>query len=118
MDHRGLGHVGKQSPRAVLLSDKSREKASRPRRGRVGTAVECYRPRATEGLKMRWHHRLVVAVGEWFQPSARDRDLDEELQFHFDRQVQENLDAGMPADQARRAAALAIGNAEPIREAS
>jgi putative ABC transport system permease protein len=67
---------------------------------------------------MRWHHRLVVAVREWFQPSARDRDLDEELQFHFDRQVQENLDAGMPADQARRAAALAIGNAEPIREAS
>ena len=32
--------------------------------------------------------------------------------------MQANLDAGMPLEQARRAAALAIGNAEPIREAS
>ena len=61
---------------------------------------------------MRWHHRLVVAVREWFHPSALDRELNEELQFHFDRQVQANLDAGMPPEQARRAAALAIGNAE------
>ena len=67
---------------------------------------------------MRWHHRLVVALREWFDPSARDRELNEELQFHFDRQVRANLDAGMTPEQARRAAALAIGNAEPIREAS
>ena len=44
---------------------------------------------------MRWHHRIVVALGEWFRPSARDRELNEELQFHFERQVQANLDAGM-----------------------
>ncbi len=67
---------------------------------------------------MRWHHRLVVALREWFRPSARDRELNEELQFHFDRQLQANLEAGMPLEQARRQAALAIGNAEPIREAS
>jgi len=67
---------------------------------------------------MRWHHRLVVTLREWFQPSARDQELNEELRFHFDRQVQANVEAGMPLEQARRAAALAIGNAEPIREAS
>jgi len=67
---------------------------------------------------MRWHHRLYVTLRGWFGSSALDRELNEELQFHFDRQVQANLDAGMPVEQARRAAALAIGNAEPIREAS
>ena len=54
----------------------------------------------------------------WFGSSALDRQLDEELQFHFDRQVQANLEAGMLLEQARRSAALAIGTAEPIREAS
>ncbi len=67
---------------------------------------------------MRWHHRFVVAWREWFHPSARDRELNEELHFHFDRQVQANLHAGMPLEQARRAAALAIGNAEVVREDS
>lgn len=67
---------------------------------------------------MRWHHKLAVVVRGWFASSALDRQLDEELQFHFDRQLQVNLDAGMTPEQARRSAALAIGNVEPIREAS
>jgi putative ABC transport system permease protein len=67
---------------------------------------------------MRWHHRLLVTLREWLRPAAADRDLDEELQFHFDRQVQANLDVGMPPDQARRAARLAIGNPESFREIS
>jgi putative ABC transport system permease protein len=67
---------------------------------------------------MRWHHRLFVTLRGWFGSGALDRELNEELQFHFDRQVEANLEAGMTREQARRAAALAIGNAEPIREAA
>ena len=67
---------------------------------------------------MRWHHRLYVALRGWFGSTTLDRELDEELQFHFDRQVQANLDSGMTPSQARRAAAIAIGNPDPIREAS
>lgn len=66
---------------------------------------------------MRWHHRLYVALRGLFNPSSIDRDLDEELQFHFDKQVETNLAAGMTREQARRAAAIAIGNPETIREA-
>ena len=67
---------------------------------------------------MRWHHRLYVTLRGWFGSSALDRELDEELRFHFDRQVQANLDTGMTREAARRAAAIVMGNPETIREAS
>lgn len=67
---------------------------------------------------MRWHHRLYVTLRGWFGSATLDRELDEELQFHFDRQVQANLNAGMTMEQARRSAALLIGNPESVREAS
>jgi predicted permease len=67
---------------------------------------------------MRWHHRVVVTLRGWFWSSALDRELDEELQFHFDRQVQANLEAGMTPAQARRSAAITIGNPVAVREAS
>jgi len=67
---------------------------------------------------MRWHHRLYVALRGLFGSSTLDRELNEELQFHFDRQVQANIESGMTSAQARRAAAIAVGNADPIREAS
>ncbi len=67
---------------------------------------------------MRWHHRLSVALRGWFRSSAVDRELDEELQFHFDRQVDDYIAGGMSLEQARRAAAIAIGNRDSIREIS
>ena len=67
---------------------------------------------------MRWHHRLAALWRDWLRSSSRDRDLDEELQFHLDRQVQANVEAGMPVAEARRAAAIAVGNIGVIRESS
>jgi putative ABC transport system permease protein len=67
---------------------------------------------------MRWHHRLYVALRGLFGSSSLDRELIDELQFHFDRQVQANVDRGMTPAEAKRAAAITIGNLEPIREAS
>lgn len=67
---------------------------------------------------MRWHHRLYVTLRGWFGSAALDAELDEELRFHFDRQLQANLDAGMTPAQARRSAGLTVGNPDPIREAS
>jgi putative ABC transport system permease protein len=67
---------------------------------------------------MRWHHRLYVVLRGLFGSSTLDRELNEELQFHFDRQVEANIDSGMTPAQARRAASIAIGNPDPIREAS
>jgi putative ABC transport system permease protein len=43
-------------------------------------------------------------------------EVDEELQFHIDRQVQANVAAGMPVEEARRQAAIAFGGRERTRE--
>jgi putative ABC transport system permease protein len=67
---------------------------------------------------MRWPYRLGVALRGWFRPSSIDRDLNEELRFHFDRQVETNIAAGMSRDAARRSAALLVGAFDPIREQS
>lgn len=67
---------------------------------------------------MRWHHRLYVALRGLFGSSTLDRELNEELRFHFDRQVEANIESGMTPAQARRSAAIAIGNPEAVREAS
>jgi putative ABC transport system permease protein len=67
---------------------------------------------------VRWHHRLYVMLRGWFRSSQLDQELGDELQFHFDRQVQANLDSGMTAEQARRSAAIAMGQTGPIHEVS
>src|SRR5690349_15096765 len=45
-----------------------------------------------------------------------DSEMKEEFAFHFDRLVQENIEAGMEADEARRAAHIAIGNIAILEE--
>lgn len=67
---------------------------------------------------MRWHHRLYVALRGLFGSSSLDRELNEELQFHFDRQVQANIDGGMTPEQARRSASITIGTFDNAREQS
>lgn len=46
----------------------------------------------------------------------REREFDEELQFHIAMREQQNLDAGMPPGEARRKARLRFGNAALWRE--
>jgi putative ABC transport system permease protein len=45
-----------------------------------------------------------------------DSELKEEFAFHFDQLVQENIDAGMEPDDARRAARIALGNISILEE--
>jgi putative ABC transport system permease protein len=44
-------------------------------------------------------------------------EVDEELQFHIERQTEANLAAGMTAEEARRQAQIAFGGMEHAREA-
>lgn len=48
--------------------------------------------------------------------SKLDRDLEEELQFHLEMQTQENIQAGMPPQEARRLALLSLGGMEQTKE--
>jgi predicted permease len=55
----------------------------------------------------------------WQLWSGRDkweRELSEELRDHFEKQVAANVAAGIPADEARRQAALQFGAVEGVKE--
>ena len=54
---------------------------------------------------MNWFRRLRVVTSK----ERTARELDEELQFHLERQVEENIAAGMPPGEARRAALREFG---------
>ena len=43
-------------------------------------------------------------------------EVDEELQFHLERQTQANMAAGLSSGEARRQAAIAFGGLERARE--
>ena len=45
-----------------------------------------------------------------------ERDLDEELRFHFERQVDAYLGQGRSPEEARRRARLAVGGVEQVKE--
>lgn len=53
---------------------------------------------------------LRLRVRSLFQRDAVDRELDDELRFHFDHQVEQNMAAGMNAQEARAAALREVGN--------
>jgi hypothetical protein len=58
-----------------------------------------------------------VRLGGWWGREARERELREELEAHFQMHVEDNLRAGMSAAQARREAVLRFGSVESAKEA-
>jgi hypothetical protein len=65
---------------------------------------------------MRWFARLRVQLQMLFGRARAAAHLDDELQFHLDRQIAENVAAGMSRDEARYAALRAFGNPDLTRE--
>lgn len=61
-------------------------------------------------------------VGEWlsrmrfFFAGKSRAEVDEEIAFHIERQIAENVAAGMPAEEARRKAVISFGGRERTRE--
>jgi putative ABC transport system permease protein len=58
---------------------------------------------------MRWARILGLRLRSLFRREDVDRELEEELHFHFDRQVEQNVAAGMSPEDARAAALRAFG---------
>ena len=58
---------------------------------------------------MRWLRILRLRLRSLFQRAAIDRDLEDELRFHFDHQVEQNIAAGMDPEEARMAAVRQFG---------
>ena len=65
---------------------------------------------------MRWIKSIGNRLRSVFYRNAAERELDQELKFHVERQISANLAAGMSAEEARRAALLEFGGVEQCKE--
>jgi putative ABC transport system permease protein len=57
----------------------------------------------------RWFTQIRLAVRSLFRRPQADRELDEEFQYHLERQIEENLHRGLPPEEARYAAMREMG---------
>ncbi|HKE88616.1 MAG TPA: ABC transporter permease [Vicinamibacterales bacterium] len=64
----------------------------------------------------RWRHVLPLKLRSLFRRDAVERELDDELQYHIERQIDALVAGGMTADAARTAALRAIGGVEVRKE--
>lgn len=65
---------------------------------------------------MLWTQRLWLRLRSLFDRKQSDALLDEELQFHIEQQIAENVAAGMSASEARHAAMRLFGNPTSLKE--
>lgn len=65
---------------------------------------------------MRWLEKIRMRLQMLTQRRRATEQLDEELEFHLDRQAAENVAAGMPAEEARRVAIRSFGNSTLVKE--
>src|SRR5215218_6166530 len=65
---------------------------------------------------MRQIRALLIRVGTLFHTS-RDDEFEKELESHLQMQFDDNVRAGMPRDEARRAALVRFGGVESVKEA-
>jgi predicted permease len=66
----------------------------------------------------RWIYTLPLRLRSLFRRNRVERELDEELQYHLNQQIQHNIAAGMTPDEARYAALRAFGGVEQHKERS
>jgi len=65
---------------------------------------------------MRWIYKLPLRFRSLLAGKRADEELSSELQFHLQRQVEENIAQGMNAEQARYATLRELGGLQQIRE--
>jgi putative ABC transport system permease protein len=67
---------------------------------------------------MRWIREGWRRLPSLTRVGRLDRGLDEEIQFHIERQTEKNLCAGMTPDEARRRAYIKFGGVERVKEST
>jgi predicted permease len=65
---------------------------------------------------MRWFDRFRMAVLTLFRRQSETVRLSDELQFHLDQQVKENIARGLTPEEARYAALRTFGNPTQLRD--
>src|ERR1700680_846218 len=65
---------------------------------------------------MRWFQNISNWLRSLFRRNTVEQDLGSELRFHIERQIEENLAAGMTRQEARRMALREFGGIEKFKE--
>ena len=65
---------------------------------------------------MRWIYKLPLRVRSLFRKNRAEQELDEELRFHLEKLVEENVAKGMAREEARYAALREFGGVEQLKE--
>jgi predicted permease len=63
-------------------------------------------------------NRFKTALGALLRRSQAERELDEELRYHIERQTEQNIRLGMNPEEARQAALKSFGGVEQAKERS
>ncbi len=67
---------------------------------------------------MRWWHQFLFRLERIVHWREADHDLEEEIRSHIELEIEDNIDRGMPPEEARRAARVKFGSATLAREDS
>src|SRR6185503_10892153 len=62
--------------------------------------------------------RLRLGLRALFRRTEMERELDEELRFHLEKEIEQNLARGMGPDEARWAALRSFGGVDQVKEES
>ena len=65
---------------------------------------------------MRWYYKLPLRLRSLFGKQRADAELDDEIQFHLQSQIEEYTARGMGPDEARYAALRSLGGVAQIRQ--
>src|ERR1043166_1432232 len=112
--HRALGDDRQQPPRALLHPHCGRPKASGRRARRLGEIHG--RARSHPGVRMMRLQGLTVRLRALLGRRAAEADLDEELQYHLEKEIERLRALGWEPEAARLEAKRLFGNAPLYKE--
>src|SRR5262245_4846314 len=67
---------------------------------------------------IRWFYTIHLRLRSLLNRASIESELDEEIRYHIERQIEKNISDGMSAQQARTAAMRAFGGVDQNKEAS
>src|SRR5262247_2025785 len=63
-----------------------------------------------------WFYTVPLRLRSLFRRNQVEQELDEELRYHIERQIEEHIAKGMTPEEARHAALRAMGGVERRKE--
>src|SRR5262245_542353 len=117
LDHGEVGRLGQQPESEVLFHHADWTETAGCRNRELATAVGNHRPLSeTRGDIMTSLRMLLSRVFSLFRKRRLEQELDDELQFHFEREIEEHVARGLSPAEARRLALKRFGHVDGAKE--